>query len=246
MKLQVLGSSSKGNCYILSNDKETLIIECGITFNSIKKALNYDISNIVGAIISHEHGDHSKYIGTLIKSGINVYAHKTVFEKKNIVNSLANDITNLIPFEVGNFHITPMEVIHDKTVVCFAFVIKHKDLGSLLFITDSLYFPTKYDKFITGCTTVMIEANYSDELIDQNVISGKIHETQRQRVMFTHMEICNTIQVVKRLILKNPIRNIILLHLSDDNASPKLFYTMMQKAIGIPTYVANKELIIEI
>ena len=98
----------------------------------------------------------------------------------------------------------PMEVIHDKTVVCFAFVIKHKDLGSLLFITDSLYFPTKYDKFITGCTTVMIEANYSDELIDQNVISGKIHETQRQRVMFTHMEICNTIQVVKRSYFKEP------------------------------------------
>lgn len=55
MKLKVLGSSSKGNCYLLESDKEVLIIELGISFKEIKKALNFDISKVVGALVTHEH-----------------------------------------------------------------------------------------------------------------------------------------------------------------------------------------------
>ena len=55
MNLEVLGSSSKGNCYILSNEKEALILEAGVNFKQVKKALNYDISKIRGMLVSHEH-----------------------------------------------------------------------------------------------------------------------------------------------------------------------------------------------
>ena len=37
MKLIVLGSSSNGNCYILDNGNEALIIEAGIRFQEVKK-----------------------------------------------------------------------------------------------------------------------------------------------------------------------------------------------------------------
>ena len=39
MELRVLGSSSSGNCYILDNGNEALIIEAGIRFIDVKKAL---------------------------------------------------------------------------------------------------------------------------------------------------------------------------------------------------------------
>ena len=48
MELKILGSSSKGNCYILDNGKEALVIECGISFNEVQKAVNFDISRIKG------------------------------------------------------------------------------------------------------------------------------------------------------------------------------------------------------
>ena len=54
--LKVLGSGSSGNGYLLTNGKETLILETGVKFIECKKALNFDLSSIVGAIVSHEHG----------------------------------------------------------------------------------------------------------------------------------------------------------------------------------------------
>ncbi len=56
MRLKCLGSSSAGNCYLLtSNRGETLILDCGIGIKEIKKGLNWDIRGIKGVIISHAH-----------------------------------------------------------------------------------------------------------------------------------------------------------------------------------------------
>lgn len=37
MELKVLGSSSNGNCYILDNGKEALILEAGVRFQEVKR-----------------------------------------------------------------------------------------------------------------------------------------------------------------------------------------------------------------
>jgi len=56
MKLQILGSSSKGNGYLLtSSGGEVLIIEAGISLIEVKKTLNFNLSKIAGVCISHEH-----------------------------------------------------------------------------------------------------------------------------------------------------------------------------------------------
>ena len=56
MRLKCLGSSSAGNCYLLtSNSEETLILDCGIPIKEIKKGLNWDIRGISGVIITHAH-----------------------------------------------------------------------------------------------------------------------------------------------------------------------------------------------
>jgi phosphoribosyl 1,2-cyclic phosphodiesterase len=57
MKLSVLASGSKGNCYCLENANECLIIEAGIPFLSVKKHLTFDVLKIVGVLVSHEHFD---------------------------------------------------------------------------------------------------------------------------------------------------------------------------------------------
>ena len=58
MVLRVLGSSSAGNCYILDNGKEALVLECGVSLSKVKESVGYDISRIAGAFVSHEHNDH--------------------------------------------------------------------------------------------------------------------------------------------------------------------------------------------
>lgn len=55
MKINVLGSSSKGNCYLLEEGNEIIILEAGISLFEVKKILNFNISKIRGVCISHEH-----------------------------------------------------------------------------------------------------------------------------------------------------------------------------------------------
>ncbi len=44
MKLQVLGSSSKGNCYLIkANENEKLILDAGINFKIVQQELNFDL-----------------------------------------------------------------------------------------------------------------------------------------------------------------------------------------------------------
>ena len=44
MKLKIISTGSQGNCYILENEQEALIIEAGVKFIEVKKAIcfNYE------------------------------------------------------------------------------------------------------------------------------------------------------------------------------------------------------------
>jgi phosphoribosyl 1,2-cyclic phosphodiesterase len=55
MKLKVLASGSKGNCYLLSTPTGILLIEAGIPWKQIQKGLNFDLREVVACLISHEH-----------------------------------------------------------------------------------------------------------------------------------------------------------------------------------------------
>lgn len=46
MRLKVLGSGSSGNCYILENENEALIIEAGLPFMEVKKALDFNVMKL--------------------------------------------------------------------------------------------------------------------------------------------------------------------------------------------------------
>ena len=56
MKFISTGSQS-GNCYALTSDSgEILLLDFGCEANRILRGISYKISNVVGAVLSHEHG----------------------------------------------------------------------------------------------------------------------------------------------------------------------------------------------
>ena len=55
LKLRCCGTGSKGNSYALINDKEILLLDAGMPIKEIKKMCDWNIRDIVGCIVSHEH-----------------------------------------------------------------------------------------------------------------------------------------------------------------------------------------------
>jgi len=49
-------SSSGGNLYeVVANNGKRLILDPGVTWAKLQKALNYNLRGVLGALISHEH-----------------------------------------------------------------------------------------------------------------------------------------------------------------------------------------------
>ncbi len=240
MKLKILGSSSAGNCYVLQSDSEALIIEAGLRMMDIKQAIDYDMSKVAGCIVSHLHGDHSKSVDGLIKAGVDVYAHSSVFEAKGILeHRRARVVTPERGFIVGSFKVYPFPVAHD--VPCLGFLINHNETGNILFLTDT--FTCDYQ--FTELSHILIEANYSTTILDKNIGSGRTNNGMKRRLRYSHMELQTTKKVLSAHDLSN-VKTITLIHLSSDNSDERRFVEEVRALTGIVTRAATPGLEIEL
>lgn len=240
MKLKVLGSSSHGNCYILENDKEALIIEAGVSLKEVIKSLDVGIAKVVGCLISHEHGDHASNIRAFAASGITILSSAAVFDAHDL-GLLAVRGKAIEPgkgYTVGKFRVIAFELAHD--VPCLGFYITHPETGGILFVTDTYYCEYTFP----GLSNIIIECNYSDEILDRNIARGSMPVIMRKRLLHSHMEL----QTCKDYLLSNDLSkviNIVLIHLSDGNSDEKHFVEEIRQATGKTVYAADKGLCIE-
>lgn len=53
MKIHVIGSGSKGNCYIIESLGHYLIVELGCAFKEVLAAIDWRVENVAGCLVSH-------------------------------------------------------------------------------------------------------------------------------------------------------------------------------------------------
>ena len=225
MVLKVLSSSSSGNCYILESDTEALIIEAGLPFMEVKKALNFNVRKIVGVICSHRHLDHSKYIAEYENAGIRVW--KPYFD-----NDAGYEIETR--YFGKKFTVRDFDLVHD--VDCLGFHIQHPDIGTMVYATDTEYIKYRFKNL----NHILVEANYSDDLIDNEAVN-------REHVLRGHMSLQTALDFISTN--DNPaLRNVVLLHLSDKNSDSEQFLQKTKETVkyGADCYIAEKGLEVDL
>lgn len=230
MKLRVLGSGSSGNCYLLENDAECLVVEAGIPFREVKKALDFNINKIVGVVCSHAHADHSGRAYEYETSGIPVFKP---YEQTTRLAYWGG-------FEITAFDLTDRQgrFMHNNSdgskCPCFGFYISHREMGSLVYATDCELIKWRF----AGLSHIMVEANYSADLIDAGAVN-------RNHVLTGHMELQTALDFLQAN--NNPkLRNVILCHLSSNNAEPEMFEMEARKVVDCPVRVAWKGLVVDV
>lgn len=239
MLLEVLGSSSQGNCYLLGNQSEYMMIECGVPVKEVQKAIDFNISKIAGAIITHEHGDHSKYTQKFLEKNIPCYMSKGTKESLKINHSFAKVMDELQEYHIGSFTVKPFGVNHDAKQP-FGFLIYHKECGLVLFATDTYYLDYKF----SGLNNVLIECNYRHDILQKNVELGVLPAFLKKRTERSHMEF----DTCKDVLLQNDlssVKNIVLIHLSPGNSNADEFKNDMEVSLNKPVHIASKGLKIE-
>ena len=222
MILRILGSESAGNGYILITEDGILLLEAGIRLQIIKQALHYsDIGKIVGCLVTHAHGDHSKYIKEYMNAGINIYTSLDTINALKLSGHRLYPIVNKA-FKVDSFVIKPFPAIHD--IPTLSFLIFHKEAGNILFATDTAYIKYKFNTI----NQILIEANYEDSLLTNDRAVGR------------HMSLDTVIKFLRSNQMSK-VQNIVLLHLSSGNSNANTFIQSIKCIVpNASVWVADK------
>lgn len=238
MVLKVLGSGSSGNCYILESDNEALIIEAGVPLKEVKIALGFNIRKIVGVVVTHSHMDHAKYISEYEKAGI-----KT-FKPYEFSNHMSAECNYMGCFRIKDFALTDKEGVFKHTnsdgseCPCYGFYITHKDIGSMVYISDTELVKWNFRKH--NINHILVEANYSDDLVERDAVN-------REHVLRGHMSLKTALDFI--FTNDNPaLRNVVLIHLSDKNADSADFLQKIKETVkyGTDCYIAEKGLEVDL
>lgn len=176
-----------------------------------------------------------------MKSGIYVISSKEVFESQKI--ALNNHRVKIIyegkGYKLGNFKVTAFNLFHD--VPCLGFHIWHKDSGNILFITDSFMCEHRFD----NVNHVLIEANYADDILINNIVKGSIPALMKPRLMGTHLEL-ESAKLFLRSIANPDLQNIILIHLSNGNSDEARFVKEITQEFGVNVVAGDKNITVSL
>lgn len=193
------------------------MLDCGVPFQEIQKAADFDLGKIRACLLTHEHKDHSKSVEKLTKAGIDCIIGLETLKSAPALfkNCPKYRLCWSVPgqfIDLGDFDIMPIKAQHD--VPCMAFFILYRPTNErLLYATDTFYLTNKFARL----NYILVECNYCPDILDENIKAGIIPEPLKKRLLESHFSLDN----VKGFLQANDlteVRKIILMHLSDNNS----------------------------
>ena len=233
MRLIVLNSNSKGNGYILDSDKGSLLLEAGFcsrVINPFARATH----PVFGCVVSHHHSDHATYA--------RAFARRCLLRGTDDLNDVAPEAMPMKEgktYTFGDFRVSPFNVPHynaDESICQnFGYLIRHPEMGTLLFATDTFTLPYRFP----NVNHFLIECNYQDEILNEQVENGETTFSQKKRIQISHMSLKGCIAAIRQCGTEH-CRTITLCHISSRHANPEEMVHAVQSEFGIPTYIATK------
>ena len=223
MKFEQIASGSDGNFYIITlHSGYRLLIECGIFFSRIQKALNYDLSRIHGCLLTHGHLDHSLSTMKMMAAGIDLYGSEGTGAALHALRHRrwhTAEAGRVIRFG-SDTAVLPFDVEHDAPEP-LGYIIRD-DGEHLLFFTDTA---VVRQRFPIAFNLIAAECSYQKDRLAEQVESGAINETHARRLIQSHMEADTLLYYLENKCDLSKCRELHLLHMGEttrDNA-PAIF-----------------------
>ena len=230
LDIAIHATGSTGNCYTVSNGKATVMLDCGLPYNRIQKLTGFILPDAV--FVTHEHQDHVKAAKDFMKRGVDIYTSAGTAEVENLEGHLLHIVKNRQSVSIDGIVVSAFDTQHDATEPLGFLLDDGED--RLLYATDTYYLHYRFP----GLTKIMVEANYCNEILTENLRYGKLPKTLERRLRESHFSLEN----LKKFFLANDlskVKEIWLIHLSKGNADPVMFKREIEALTGKPVYVAG-------
>ena len=262
-------SGSSGNCYFLGTSKWGILIDAGISARTIQKNLRemgLDYANIMGVLITHDHADHIRAVGTLgERVHLPIYSTRTIHDGidrnygvREKLRTSQRYIEKGEKWELNGMIINTFGISHDSSE-CIGYVIDF--LGQRFVIATDCGQPNlTMELYLNSANHIVIEANHDESLL----LNGPYPTFLKERILSPKGHQSNV--TCGKLLAKNwhaNMRNIFLCHLSHENNDPTialetikelllaegimpgedLFITPLDRQRPSPVYVLNDNII---
>lgn len=232
------GSGSSGNSCYLGSAQGGLIIDVGVKPDEIERGLaanGVGMKHVKGVLLTHDHGDHVKYVYNLLRN----HKHLKLFCTNRVLNGLLRKhsisrrikeyhipIFKEIPFRIMDFDITAFEVSHDGSDnMGFSFEF---DSRRFVIATDLGEVGARADFYMRRANYLVIEANYDERMLRM----GRYPEYLKARIIGPtgHMDNVATAAFLRDAVGPE-MKYIFLCHLSKDNNTPSIAIKTVRQAL---------------
>jgi len=229
-------SGSCGNCYLLLREQagcapSGVLIDAGVGIRRMKKILSsvsLDFDCFQSVLITHDHGDHIRNLGSICKRlSKPVYATPvlqealsyhpfTRLEIEGCRRDLKADVWN--PVAEG-FEVQYFEVPHDATQTV-GFAIRC-DGHLFVLMTDLGHVTEEAMEWASKADTVVVESNFDVDML----LGGTYPHYLKMRICQGAGHLSNDAcgEAIRRFMHPG-LRNLFLCHLSGNNNTPRLAY----------------------
>lgn len=230
MRMCSIASGSSGNCIYIGSDRNSLLIDAGISGKRVEaglKELDLCGADINGILITHEHSDHIKGLGVLArKHQIPIYGTagtlKAIAGTENlgeIPKELYREILPDVDFQVGDLTISPFRVSHDAADPV-AYRVECDGKAAAVATDLGVYSDYTVDK-LKGLQVLLLEANHDIHMLEV----GTYPYYLKRRILGERGHLSNeTAGQLLCKILHDGLKKIFLGHLSKENNYPELAY----------------------
>ena len=249
-RLCPLFSGSRGNCYYLGSAKKGILVDAGRSAKQIENSLLYnglDIKNIEAIFITHEHSDHIK--------GLRVHASKykiPVYASEGTISQLEYNgtLTQAFPYEiidksgaaVADMFIEPFRISHD-CAEGYGYKINTYDDRKVAVATDLGYISKEVKNSLTGCDTIVIEANHDIGMLQ----NGRYPYDLKRRILSDKGHLSNMACAdLLPYFTENGTTRFVLAHLSAENNIPELAYQTAVCSLSMAGIKENSDYILSV
>lgn len=236
MQVSILASSSQGNATFIKTAKHKILVDAGFSGKKLESLMNgigESLQNIDSVFITHEHSDHIKGLGVLMrKYPVNVYANQKTWSaitEKSSMGELPREQMQILEANqslcLDDVDVESFSVSHDA--IDPQFYQFASDNKRMTLLTDTGYVNERLLDRVKGSDAYLLEFNHDTMMLRDGPYSWSL----KQRILSDSGHLSNTAGA-KTLIdlVDRHTKKVFLGHLSPHNNTKTLAHNSADEA----------------
>ena len=223
MRICLLASGSKGNSLLVESGQTRILIDAGLSARELRKRLalvGVDAESLNALLITHEHTDHVRGLGPLVRQlDLPVYLQTDLARKLPDVGKpeCVHEFADGESFTINDLTVRPFAITHDS-LAPVGFSLSGEQ-GKVGIATDLGVATRLVADCLKDCRSLVIETNHDEELLRDGPYPWKL----KQRVRSNHGHLSNGAgSSLLQGLLWDGLESVFLGHLSETNNRPEL------------------------